>query len=388
MSVLAQGGAHALLGHKRVKSWVLKVGPPHGAGEKAAKVLTPPSPPRVKILRCRLIRKENRGSCFVLWSPFLPLHHYKPLTEEPPPSSLPVSLMAERIGCPELLDVIKEDMKVLRGVGMGKKTNWSPTGWFSEVAKHVYVYHHTQHATSSTTFLSQIQGCGVPLYEESLSIQKCRSHLHHNDLHSFFLSNTHLLAHFKNELSEGHSVQTRIEKLEAVLNGADNTGTPFVCPPFMRPNNWDENTWTERLAKGLELTFPDLKVAFTAKQSFSTDILRVLSADFIPKECFMFRGVPDILLHHRAVISNTDMGADSDTTSEDEVVENSHQRPPIKGITDISLPEKLGELIASLHFILVSKILRKEKTFTVPSKSKDFYLTKYVEQCSVHYQCK
>ena len=114
----------------------------------------------------------------------------------------------------------------------------------------------------------------------------------------------------------------------------------------------------QRLAKGLEMTFPDLKVVFTAKQSFSADILHVLSADFIPRECFMFRGVPDILLHHRAVISNTDMGADSDTTSEDEVVENSHQSPPIKGITDISVQKKLGELIASLHFILDSKILR------------------------------
>jgi len=34
--------------------------------------------------------------------------------------------------------------------------------------------------------------------------------------------------------------------------------TPFVCPQFVLPNNWDENVWTERLVKGLEETFPDL----------------------------------------------------------------------------------------------------------------------------------
>jgi len=58
---------------------------------------------------------------------------------------------------------------------------------------------------------------------------------------------------------------------------------------------------------------------------FSKDILHVLRAGFIPKEYFMFRGVPDILLHHSAVTTNTDRGAEaSDGTSEDEAVENSH----------------------------------------------------------------
>jgi len=67
----------------------------------------------------------------------------------------------------------------------------------------------------------------------------------------------------------------------------------------------------------------------------------VLRADFITKEYFMFRGVPDILLHLSAVTTSTDRGAEaSDSTSEDEAVENSHQRPTIKGVTDSALPEK------------------------------------------------
>ena len=57
-------------------------------------------------------------------------------------------MMAEHIGCPELYDVMNKDMKVLHGIGMGKKVDWSPTRWFSEVvnAEHVCVYHHLQHA--------------------------------------------------------------------------------------------------------------------------------------------------------------------------------------------------------------------------------------------------
>lgn len=158
-------------------------------------------------------------------------------------------------------------------------------------------------------------GCGLPMYEECLSIQKC-SDLHHNDLHSHTYT-----AHFKNGLSEKHPAQVQIERLEAVLSGADNTGTLFVCPPFMRPN---------RLSKGLISTFPDLKFAYTAKHS--ADI-----ADFIPKECFMFWGVLDILLHHLTVISETDMGSDSDSSNEDKAVENSHQRPLIKSLGSVMI---------------------------------------------------
>jgi len=122
----------------------------------------------------------------------LHFYHCKIRTEEPL-LPLPVHIMAERIGCPELYDVINEDIKVLCGVGMGEKVDWSLTGWFSEVgnAEHVYPHpqHHPQHATCSSTFLSQIQSC-TPVREQSLSIHKCCSHLHHDNLQPYFLSNT------------------------------------------------------------------------------------------------------------------------------------------------------------------------------------------------------
>jgi len=83
---------------------------------------------------------------------FVSSYHCKIRTEEP----LTIT-SSKRIGCPEHFDVINEDMKVLHGAGMGKKVDWSHTGWFSEVenAEHVYVYHHTKYATCSSTFLSQ-----------------------------------------------------------------------------------------------------------------------------------------------------------------------------------------------------------------------------------------
>jgi len=77
-------------------------------------------------------------------------------------------MMAECIGCHELYDVINKDMKVLRGVSMRKKVDRSPTGWFSEVgnAEHVYVYHHPQHATCSSTFYHKYKA--APQFVSSL----------------------------------------------------------------------------------------------------------------------------------------------------------------------------------------------------------------------------
>jgi len=61
----------------------------------------------------------------------------------------------------------------------------------------------------------------------------------------------------------------------------NNTGTPFCVQNLCFQTNWDENVWTERLVKGIEETFPDLKATFSAKLCFSKDILR-LCAGFIP----------------------------------------------------------------------------------------------------------
>lgn len=53
----------------------------------------------------------------------------------------------------------------------------------------------------------------------------------------------------------------------------------------------------------------------------------------------------------------------SDTTTEGATVssedENCHQRPPLSGWDNDDPPEKVGELFAALHILLVCKILRK-----------------------------
>jgi len=116
----------------------------------------------------------------------LHFYHCKICTEEPL-LPLPARMMVERIGCPELIDVINEDMKVLRGVGMGKKVDWSPTG--SRKCRACICVSSPTACNMFFHFLSQIQSC-TPVREQSLSIHKCCSHLHHDNLQPYFLSNT------------------------------------------------------------------------------------------------------------------------------------------------------------------------------------------------------
>ena len=95
---------------------------------------------------------------------------------------------------------------------------------------------------------------------------------------------------------------------------------------------------------------------------FLTLILTLLHVTF-PKEYYLFRGAPDILIQPNcallgASLSQDDLDRDL-SSEEDEAIENSFQQPPLKGYTDYYPPEKLGELFAALHCLLVSKVLQK-----------------------------
>jgi len=67
----------------------------------------------------------------------------------------------------------------------------------------------------------------------------------------------------------------------------------------------------------------------------------------------IFQGVPDILIHKSKQIT-TIVSHDEDSGDGREM------RPPLKGSFQ-KMPEKLGELIASLYIMLVCKIIRKLK---------------------------
>jgi len=63
--------------------------------------------------------------------------------------------------------------------------------------------------------------------------------------------------------------------------------------------------------------------------------------------------VPDVLIGKTKAI---DSRSDDGSSDSDAAVEACHQRPPLNGS---ELPEKLGELLAIMHFLAECKILRR-----------------------------
>ena len=79
-------------------------------------------------------------------------------------------------------------------------------------------------------------------------------------------------------------------------------------------------------------------------------------------KAFLFQGAPDVLVRTETpavmMCGTDDSDAESDVDSDNGVIENCHQRPPLKTVV-LGLPEKLGELIACQHTVLAAKILER-----------------------------
>ena len=76
--------------------------------------------------------------------------------------------------------------------------------------------------------------------------------------------------------------------------------------------------------------------------TLQTQFLPLLRLPSISQLLFLSRGVPDILIQRKAVVAVGQGVVEQDDcqTSEDKVVENSHQRPPLGGLDGVSPPEK------------------------------------------------
>ena len=140
-------------------------------------------------------------------------------------------------------------------------------------------------------------------------------------------------------------------------------------------HKWSENEWTKILVTGLQKMLPNHNVTYTAEWGTQWDkylltrlgVIKSCSANY-----FLFRGSPDIVIGNKHLANLGISGSTAnDSSSEDELIENSHQRPPMQGAALHELPEKVGEVFGGLHLLLVSKIL-KARLLIQTMKLKDF----------------
>ena len=300
----------------------------------------------------------------------------------PPTTDLPRRFTIEKLEDegPEhklLLRQMREDMSDLRQSNLGGKgRDWALNGEFvllSNTDHHVYVYQSPVHAACSKVNYSQLEKSSVRRRKEpGWIIQSCTMHNNHYRLAPFFLDNRRLEEYYRDEQAKGfREVESVLDELtdveRKIVNHEEVTDSEFDRPQLKAVNNWDENQWSKRLFEGIKKTFAFASVTYGAgmlSKRFDALLTDHLDVGGQYQECFIFQGFPDIIIHRRctAVASggaSASAGASEDGSDEDSTIENS-QRSNLTGRDITAPPEKLGEVFAGLHVLLVAKILRKK----------------------------
>ena len=281
---------------------------------------------------------------------------------------IPLGYLTSLTSNTEMVTLIKEDIQKLKLCEVGGKNQYQ-IGVFSKsnINDRIYIYVHRDHAACSNTKFSQIAGV-LKIDVEKILLSECtHPPIHHYSLLPYYFNNQVTLKKYKEIAAHAQTkekIQSDIVQLEQIVEGqVDDAGTPFETPT-RRTNEWCEDAWTERLVPGVQKLFPRAKVMNTALlgPSWNMKLLRYLKVQEISQHHnFLFRGAPDVLIGKKNIgVSGLSNHPDPDISdiSEDDLLENSLQPNPMMPIQPGFPPEKVGEVFAGLHILLVSKILR------------------------------
>ena len=94
--------------------------------------------------------------------------------------------------------------------------------------------------------------------------------------------------------------------------------------------------------------------------SWHDTLLNILGIKIeIAAAVFLFRGSPDIVIGRRGLVTMGSSEEQEESSGDDSLVENAHQRNPMKGENEIAFPAKVGKVFTGSDILLVSKILRQ-----------------------------
>ena len=301
----------------------------------------------------------------------LSIYHAQTIQDkEPRIEILPLSSVKQMNGSTKgLIELIEKEMMTFNTCKLGNKQKYNPNGEFMKlpVEGHVYVYSHGDHSSCSSIHFSTLVECGLKFtLEDATTIPICTTPSDHIWLTPFFYNNAYTLTKYKQLAMK--ELETDVNLLEKIVhNNKDDADTPFRTPG-PKSYNFEENDWTKRLVPGIRKMLPKSVVTYTAEMGGSFgDLLRILRhpRNLAYANFFLFRGAPDITINKNCGLFHS-FSSDSVSptiSSEDECdsIEMTHQRPPMTSHKKIPYypPEKVGELFAGLHILLVSRVLSR-----------------------------
>lgn len=161
------------------------------------------------------------------------------------------------------------------------------------------------------------------------------------------------------ETSDEESTTFLTKELDTLRSGVLQ-GTPYIYDTDRRDSfDYYEDDWTRRLKYALGIMYPGKEIlTYPDKKGMNPVDLNVHES----KRVYPIYGGFDIIIRKRRSLVMTC----SEQASDDERM--SHQRTNLtSGSTKI--PQKIGELLAGLHFLLVSEVIRAKQKL----KEKEIY---------------
>lgn len=241
--------------------------------------------------------------------------------------------------------------------------HWSRNGDFvkSDSTLNLFYYRHTTHVTFSHLYLSQWISAGVRLPRIEYNVSSCEESTHrdrHFQLLPFFRDNRSLKLEFQKarNVEDSDFLRSALTKLESgVFKDSE-----FVAGTERKDAwNYDENDWTTRLKFCLAEIYPMLHIQqFAARGMEATE--PYYFDVYEPLSIFPLHGAIDLVATKKAILISAQEGEAQNHSPMHKSLEITQQRHPMKGKD--TLPEKLGELIASLYFLLVCRVIRYHKS--------------------------
>lgn len=298
-------------------------------------------------------------------------------------------------------NAISQDISSLRHAAFKTVGNWSVTGKFRRLGResNVWVYAHSGYVKcSDATFSSFNELCGDMESVDSPEYPSCDK-MEHEALQPFFLNNRRLQMYYRKTLmmptltlSRREFVKRQLDKVTDVINDTPGTlGTTFYSSGVhdLPPCQLDENAWSSRLAGALCDFLPEHlsgEVEYTAEDGLKFSIKQTLKSGIpnIPHlvSCYPFKGASDLVIKNKPLVIGEKVtsasasgasagyaevrGSDGETSGEECNVECGKQADPLSS----PLPEKLGELSANMHILLLQKTIRMFRLKPIKAKSR------------------
>ena len=244
-----------------------------------------------------------------------------------------------------------------------------------------YFQNSTSFSSHSLYVDKMAQLFDIRIYEGAAEQCTSEDHESHAFLLPFFCDNKRLQRlHGGNEVNLLQAELARVQTMPYLK-------TPFKIGPHPNGATWKEEIWTERLGNGMKKYIGNnwtvilgADIEFDSIQHLCSGISYVNS-----KEFYLFSGQPDITLLREspettsiinmsdgiASIANDEEESETegkeniplskqpvDGDSEAIIIENKKQVVTMVQMQDCVVPKVIGQLLATLHFVIAAKLIR------------------------------